>query len=48
MPTDLVLIRHGQSEANIVQRRFKEDPRAQAPDGFFDRSPAREPIEDGA
>lgn len=37
MPIDLVLIRHGQSEANIVQRRFKDDPQAQAPDGFFDR-----------
>jgi broad specificity phosphatase PhoE len=37
MPEHLVLIRHGQSEANIVQRRFKQDPEAIAPTGFFDR-----------
>jgi len=37
MPEHLVLIRHGQSEANIVQRRFKHDPAAAAPVGFFDR-----------
>ncbi len=37
MPEDLVLVRHGQSEANIVQKRFKRDPQAAAPDGFFDR-----------
>lgn len=37
MPEHLVLIRHGQSEANIVQKRFKRDPGAAAPDGFFDR-----------
>jgi broad specificity phosphatase PhoE len=37
MPEHLVLVRHGQSEANIVQKRFKRDPNATAPDGFFDR-----------
>jgi len=37
MPHDLVLVRHGQSEANIVQKRFKRDPDASPPAGFFDR-----------
>jgi hypothetical protein len=37
MPDDPVLVRHGQSEANIVQKWFKRDPQATAPDGFFDR-----------
>jgi NAD+ kinase len=37
MPEDLVLLRHGQSEANIIQQRFKADPGSLAPDGFFDR-----------
>ena len=30
MPEDLVLVRHGQSESNIVQKRFKNDPDAVA------------------
>ena len=37
MPEDLVLLRHGQSEANIIQQRFKADPGSLAPNGFFDR-----------
>ena len=37
MPEHLVLVRHGQSESNIVQKRFKKDPEAVAPEGFFDR-----------
>lgn len=37
MPRDLVMVRHGQSEANIVQKIFKENPEAIAPQGFFDR-----------
>jgi broad specificity phosphatase PhoE len=37
MPKDLVLVRHGQSEANIIQKQRKEEPDAAAPDGFFDR-----------
>jgi broad specificity phosphatase PhoE len=37
MPEDLVLVRHGQSEANIVQKQFREDPYSEAPDGFTDR-----------
>src|SRR5690348_5957737 len=37
MPEHLVLVRHGQSEANIVQKMFKQDPAATAPVGFFDR-----------
>jgi broad specificity phosphatase PhoE len=37
MPEHLVLLRHGQSEANMVQRTFKRDPGAVAPNGFFDR-----------
>ena len=37
MPEDLVLVRHGQSEANVVQKLFKRDPTAVPPAGFFDR-----------
>jgi len=37
MPEHLVLVRHGQSEANVVQKTFKRDPAAAPPDGFFDR-----------
>lgn len=37
MPEHLVLLRHGQSEANIIQRQFKDDPGGTAPAGFFDR-----------
>jgi broad specificity phosphatase PhoE len=37
MPEHLVLVRHGQSEANIIQKQFKQDPAANAPAGFFDR-----------
>lgn len=37
MPEDLVLVRHGQSEANIIQKRRKQTPDASAPEGFFDR-----------
>src|SRR4051794_25006924 len=41
MPEHLVLVRHGQSEANIVQKRFKDDRAAIAPAGFFDRHDSR-------
>ena len=41
MPEDFVLVRHGQSEANIVQKLWKDDPSAQAPEGFFDRHDSR-------
>jgi broad specificity phosphatase PhoE len=41
MPEHLVLVRHGQSEANIVQKRLKQDPTATAPAGFFDRHDSR-------
>jgi broad specificity phosphatase PhoE len=41
MPEHLVLVRHGQSEANIVQKRFKQEPTAIAPAGFFDRHDSR-------
>ncbi len=37
MPEDLVLVRHGESEANIIQKQRKEMRDAAAPDGFFDR-----------
>ncbi len=37
MPRNLVMIRHGQSEPNIIQRQIKDDPSAVAPEGFFDR-----------
>lgn len=37
MPQDFVLVRHGQSEANIVQKILKNDPEAVAPEGFYDR-----------
>lgn len=37
MPRDFVMVRHGQSEANIVQSMFKADPDAIVPDGFLDR-----------
>lgn len=41
MPIDLVLVRHGESEANIVQKAFKTNPAAVAPEGFFDRHDSR-------
>jgi broad specificity phosphatase PhoE len=41
MPEDFVMVRHGQSEANIVQKLWKADPQAQAPEGFFDRHDSR-------
>lgn len=37
MPRDLVLVRHGQSEANIIQKQVKDDPSAKAPEGFHNR-----------
>lgn len=37
MPEDFVMVRHGQSEANVVQQMFKEDENAEPPEGFFDR-----------
>ncbi len=36
MPNTIVFVRHGQSEANLVQKVFKENPDAIAPEGFFD------------
>lgn len=41
MPRDLVLVRHGQSEANIIQKERKANPDAPAPEGFFDRHDSR-------
>lgn len=41
MPRDLVLVRHGQSEANIIQKERKTNPDAEAPEGFFDRHDSR-------
>lgn len=37
MPNNLVMTRHGHSEPNEIQKRFKQDKKAQAPEGFFDR-----------
>lgn len=37
MPNDLILIRHGQSEANIIQSDLRSKPDQPAPDGYFDR-----------
>jgi broad specificity phosphatase PhoE len=37
MPRDLVMIRHGETEANKIQGLQKANPEAQAPEGFFDR-----------
>lgn len=37
MPVDLVLVRHGQSEANVIHGAYKRDPEAVAPEGFHDR-----------
>lgn len=37
MPIDLVLVRHGRSEANEIQSRVKNDPSYQIPEGFHDR-----------
>jgi broad specificity phosphatase PhoE len=41
MPNHLVMVRHGNSEANVIQARFKADPEAEAPEGFFDRHDSR-------
>ncbi len=41
MPEDLVLVRHEQSEANLVQKQYKQRPDAVAPEGFFDRHDSR-------
>lgn len=41
MPVDLVLVRHGQSEANVIQKQQKDDVNALAPDGFHDRHDSR-------
>jgi broad specificity phosphatase PhoE len=41
MPRDLVLVRHGQSEANVIQKQRKEEPHALAPEGFYDRHDSR-------
>ncbi len=41
MPNHLVLVRHGQSEANIIQKLRKADPNYDAPAGFFDRHDSR-------
>ncbi len=37
MPSDLVLIRHGQTEANVIQGRIKSDIGYEIPEGFMDR-----------
>lgn len=36
MPRDLVLVRHGQSEGNIVQRAFKDGDGMEIPPQFYD------------
>lgn len=41
MPQELVLVRHGQSEANVVQKQFKSDPTSVLPEGFEDRHDSR-------
>jgi NAD+ kinase len=41
MPNHLVLVRHGNSEANIVQAQFKADPEAVTPEGFRERHDSR-------
>ena len=46
MPIDLVLVRHGQSEANIIQAIRRDDPAASAPAGFFDRLDSRMRLSD--
>jgi broad specificity phosphatase PhoE len=37
MPRDLVLVRHGQSEANIVQKMYREPGEHELPQGFLNR-----------
>jgi broad specificity phosphatase PhoE len=37
MPRDLVLVRHGQSEANVIQKHVKEEDGYEIPEGFLDR-----------
>lgn len=37
MPNHFVMVRHGYSEANVVQAQFKVDPEAVTPAGFVDR-----------
>ncbi len=37
LTSDLILVRHGQSEANVIQSMIKANPGAKAPEGFFDR-----------
>lgn len=37
MPNHLVLVRHGQSEANVIQKRIKADRGYTPPEGFYDR-----------
>lgn len=36
LPNQIVLIRHGQSEANIVQKAEERDPTFVAPEGYYD------------
>jgi broad specificity phosphatase PhoE len=37
MPRDLVLVRHGQSEANVIQKQIKEVEGFEVPEGFLGR-----------
>lgn len=37
MPSDLVLVRHGQSEANVIQKQVKTTSGLELPEGFLDR-----------
>lgn len=37
MPSDLVLVRHGQSEANVIQKSVKSEKGFEIPEGFIDR-----------
>ena len=37
LPRDIVLVRHGQSEANVIQKQIKADEGFEPPEAFFDR-----------
>ncbi|HVX23881.1 MAG TPA: histidine phosphatase family protein [Candidatus Saccharimonadales bacterium] len=44
MPRDLVLVRHGQSEANVLQAQWKEGESPELPDWFEDRHDWQHPL----
>lgn len=37
MPAEMVLVRHGQSEANVIQKKVNNDRSYEIPEGFHDR-----------